>query len=108
MKSPIDFMYFFNPICMVAILTFFILECGNFLFPQQITFFATPWFVWLATTVTLNLLFSLVLRREKIGLLKELAYPYLMFIFSTHWFLVFVKSFFIKGWVDTKTEHFGR
>ncbi len=107
MKSPIDFMYFFNPACMIAIMIFFVLECLGFLFAKQVTFFAAPWYFWISTTVILNLLFSLVLRKEKIGLIKELLYPYLIFVFSAHWFLVFARSFFIKGWVDTKTEHFG-
>lgn len=107
MKSPIDFMYLFSPLWAIALVIFLMVECGSLLFPQHVTYFATPWFIWVFSTVLLNLLFSLVLRREKIGLLRELVYPYLAVAFSVHWFLVLFKSFFIRGWVDTKTEHFG-
>lgn len=107
MKSPIDFMYFFNPVCAIALFAFFLVECLDFFFPEQVTYIAAPWFFWVFATILLNLLFSLVLRKEKMGLVKELVYPYFVFVFSVHWFLVLIESFFIRGWVDTKTEHFG-
>jgi len=107
LKSPIDFLYFFNPVCLVALIAHFTLEGVNFLFPYQVSYFATPWFFWVSLTLIINCLFSLVLHEEKIGLLKEIAYPYVLFVFSLHWFLALGKSFFIRGWVDTKTDHFG-
>lgn len=107
LKSPIDFLYFFNPICILALMTYFALESAHFLFPQQIGYFATPWFFWITLTLMINCLFSLVLHREKIGLLSAILYPYVLFLFSFHWFVAFVKSFFIRGWADTKTDHFG-
>jgi cellulose synthase/poly-beta-1,6-N-acetylglucosamine synthase-like glycosyltransferase len=107
LKSPIDFLYFFNPICVLALITYFALESAHFLFPHQVSYFATPWFFWIALTLIMNCLFSLVLHREKIGILSEILYPYVLFVFSLHWFVALVKSFFIRGWVDTKTDHFG-
>lgn len=105
LKNPIDFLYFYNPLCTAALSTSYLLSAIQ-LSTNAITFQGTPLIFWAASMVALNLMFSSLLhKQEKYGLLKEILLPYALYVFSFHWFLAFGKSFFINGWSDTKTHH---
>jgi len=101
-KNPIDFLQLFSPVFMlslwaVAFMSFFVL------FP--ITYWTIPLIFWVSVTLLVNFLFTLVLKQQGVGVLQSCKYLTLFYLFCLHWYVVFVKSFFVHGWSDTKTEH---
>jgi len=103
LKSPIDFLNLFSPICMLALFGSLILSLLR-LFPM-FTFLGTPFIFWVGITVFTNFLFSMVLIRQNFSLASALISPYVLYAFSLHWYVAFIKAFFVHGWSDTKTEH---
>lgn len=103
-RDPIAFIYLYNPLCTLGLLGSFMLTIAKLVFPQ-LTYISTPLLVWIPEMIFLNLLFTLILHRQKFSVTKSLFYPYLLFIFSLHWFIALAKAPFIKGWSDTKTPH---
>lgn len=104
LKRPVDCLYFYNPVCILALLSTFILNVSTWFFPIQ--FYALPWQLWIAECVVLNFMFTVLLwRQEKITVAQALYLPYALFVFSLHWYVALFRSLTIHGWADTKTPH---
>ena len=65
-----------------------------------------PFLTWIILTTSLNVLYLTLLRyREETNNLKHVLYSLFLTPFSTYWYVVLVKSFFVKSWATTKTIH---
>ena len=65
-----------------------------------------PFLTWIILTTSINVLYLTLLRYEKkIYNLKHALYSLFLTPFSTYWYVVLVKSFFVKSWSTTKTLH---
>ena len=103
LKNPIDFLQLFSPIFLLSLLIVTLL--GFFRLFLPITYWETPLIIWLILTLFMNFLFAMVLKRQRIGFRQSCKYLPVLYLFCLHWYAAFVKSFFINGWSDTKTEH---
>lgn len=103
LRSPVEFLILFNPICMLAVLGSLILSLLYLFAP--VTFLAIPLILWIGLIVFTNLLFSMVLIRQNFKFYLALILPYALYAYSLHSNIAFIKSFFVHSWSDTKTEH---
>ena len=65
-----------------------------------------PFLTWIILTTSINILYLTLLRYEpKINNLRHGLYSLFLTPFSTYWYVVLVKAFFVKSWSTTKTVH---
>jgi cellulose synthase/poly-beta-1,6-N-acetylglucosamine synthase-like glycosyltransferase len=65
-----------------------------------------PFLTWIILTTSINALYITLLRYDvKINNFRHLLYSLFLTPFSTYWYVVLVKSFFVKSWSTTKTAH---
>jgi len=65
-----------------------------------------PFLTWIILTSSINILYLTLLRYEpKINNLRHGLYSLFLTPFSTYWYVVLVKAFFVKSWSTTKTVH---
>jgi len=65
-----------------------------------------PFVTWLILTASINALYLTLLQYKKeINNLTNAGYSLFLTPFSTYWYVVLVKSFFVKSWSNTKTIH---
>jgi cellulose synthase/poly-beta-1,6-N-acetylglucosamine synthase-like glycosyltransferase len=101
-KNPIDFMQLYAPVLLIALwislLMFFLPFMG-------ITYWTISLAHWVPLTLFMIIMFALVLKRQGVTLLQSLKYSLALYGFCLHWYPALIKAFFVKGWIDTKTEH---
>lgn len=102
-KYPVDFLYFFNPLCILALITNYSLSFAYFL--TGITFWSMPLTLWIGIITSLNIMFTLMLRKDGKNWKSAIKMPWQVTVFGFHWFVAFFYAFKIKGWTDTKTTH---
>jgi cellulose synthase/poly-beta-1,6-N-acetylglucosamine synthase-like glycosyltransferase len=101
LRHPIDFIYFVNPLCLIALLTNYLLSIASFVGAE---FVSAPFWWWVAHILILNTLFTLALRKESdLSWRKRLFMPWQVTVFGLHWFVVFFYSLRVRGWA--KTDH---
>ena len=65
-----------------------------------------PFLTWIILTSSINVLYLTLLRYDKkINNFKHGIYSLFLTPFSTYWYLVLIKSFFVRSWSSTKTTH---
>ena len=65
-----------------------------------------PFLTWIILTTSINVLYVTLLRYDaRINNFKYFLYSLFLTPFSTYWYVVLVKSFFVKSWSTTKTLH---
>lgn len=65
-----------------------------------------PFVTWIILTASINALYVTLLRYDaKINNFRHFLYSLFLTPFSTYWYVVLVKSFFVKSWATTKTVH---
>jgi cellulose synthase/poly-beta-1,6-N-acetylglucosamine synthase-like glycosyltransferase len=65
-----------------------------------------PFLTWIILTTSINALYVTLLRYDtKINNFRHFLYSLFLTPFSTYWYVVLVKSFFVKSWSTTKTLH---
>jgi cellulose synthase/poly-beta-1,6-N-acetylglucosamine synthase-like glycosyltransferase len=65
-----------------------------------------PFLTWIILTTSINALYITLLRYDtKINNFRHFLYSLFLTPFSTYWYVVLVKSFFVKSWSTTKTAH---
>jgi cellulose synthase/poly-beta-1,6-N-acetylglucosamine synthase-like glycosyltransferase len=65
-----------------------------------------PFLTWIILTTSINVLYLTLLRYKKeINNFRYALYSLTLTPFSTYWYVVLIRSFFVKGWASTKTLH---
>jgi len=112
LRHPLDLWKLSAPIYLTSLYVSLLFGLSAFFFnllAGKVPFLLTtiPFHAWLLFFVTMNCLFSLVLIKAE-GLKKGLLYTAFLpvfYIFTHHWYIALLKSFTVRSWASTKTEH---
>jgi cellulose synthase/poly-beta-1,6-N-acetylglucosamine synthase-like glycosyltransferase len=106
LKDPFKLIYLFSPINII--LTIAILAILPIIhFTVGATYFALPLPVWVGLSIVCYLSIYAVLKKinKNYTIRQTLKYVSMLAAFSLHWYPVLAKSFFVRSWANTKTEH---
>jgi cellulose synthase/poly-beta-1,6-N-acetylglucosamine synthase-like glycosyltransferase len=103
--------YWLSPIFIVCgllsfgIISFAIIHFIGFgYYPYTFTY--VPIKIWLALTALMFILqASVLVRQTEIRTVKNIIYAALLIPFTNYWYVMIIKSFFVKSWANTKTIH---
>lgn len=104
--SLLDILYMFSPMFYIAwylsaLITF--LYPLSFLLHFSISFFYVHAYIWFCSLLIMYAFFAFRLWKQRMP--ADILYLPIFFLFSFHWLIAFLKSFFIKTWAQAKTAH---
>lgn len=110
-KDLMGIIYWLSPVsmiagfCLIGVTSFAIIHLLLFgYYPYAFTYL--PVKIWLLTlAITFLLQLYILFQKKENRNLREVANTALLIPFSQYWYVVLLKSFFVKSWANTKTPH---